>query len=168
MVCATRFSAAEREKDDRRGGRGRRCERAGVRFLGLEPPHARARLGLVAARRSCCAASGSTWSTRTSSAPTSGASCSAASCGVPVVVTHEHGWSFEGRAKTIIDRELIARGSNAFIAVSREDRRRMIELEKIKPEDAIFVAERHPGAARRPPAATCARSSGIGAGRAAS
>ena len=30
-------------------------------------------------------------------------------CGVPVVVTHEHGWSFEGRAKTIMDRELIAR-----------------------------------------------------------
>jgi glycosyltransferase involved in cell wall biosynthesis len=41
--------------------------------------------------------------------------------------------------KVTLDRELIARGSNAFIAVSREDRRRMIELEKISPEDAVFV-----------------------------
>jgi glycosyltransferase involved in cell wall biosynthesis len=56
-----------------------------------------------------------------------------------VVITHEHGWSFEGRPKMIMDRELIARGSDAFIAVSREDRRRMIELEKISPETAVFV-----------------------------
>jgi glycosyltransferase involved in cell wall biosynthesis len=37
------------------------------------------------------------------------------------------------------DREIIARGSSAFIAVSREDRRRMIEVEGIDPEDVTFI-----------------------------
>ncbi len=34
---------------------------------------------------------------------------------------------------------MIARGSSAFIAVSREDRRRMIEVEGIDPEDVLFL-----------------------------
>jgi glycosyltransferase involved in cell wall biosynthesis len=60
--------------------------------------------------------------------------------GVPVVVTHEHGWAFEGRGmRMFLDRELIGRGSDAHVAVSREDRRRMIEIEKIAPETAVFV-----------------------------
>ena len=48
----------------------------------------------------------------------------------PVVIAHEHTWSFEGQPlRRLLDRELIARRSDAFIAVSREDRRRMIEIE---------------------------------------
>jgi glycosyltransferase involved in cell wall biosynthesis len=80
-----------------------------------------------------------------------------------VVVSHEHGWSFEGRTKMIMDRELIARGSNAFVAVSREDRRRMIELEKISPETAVFVPNGIP--ALQPPSGRDVRGElSIGAG----
>jgi glycosyltransferase involved in cell wall biosynthesis len=59
---------------------------------------------------------------------------------VPVIVAHEHTWSFEGQPlRRLGDRELIARGSSAFIAVSQEDRRRMIEVEGIDPEDVMFL-----------------------------
>jgi glycosyltransferase involved in cell wall biosynthesis len=59
---------------------------------------------------------------------------------VPVVVTHEHSWAYEGKPlRRLIDRELIARGSDAFVAVSREDQRRMIEVEKIDSKDTVFV-----------------------------
>src|SRR4051794_9634662 len=137
MVCATRFSAAEREKETvEEAAAELRAE--GVRFLGLNRrtrAHAwawwplvsllrRERVDVVHAHKFGSNIWGVVFGRL---------------CRVPVVVTHEHGWSFEGRAKTIIDRELIARGSNAFIAVSREDRRRMIELEHIKPERAVFV-----------------------------
>lgn len=61
--------------------------------------------------------------------------------GVPVVVAHEHSWSFEGRPlRRFLDRNLIARRTGAMIAVSREDRRRMIEIERIDPLDVTFVA----------------------------
>jgi glycosyltransferase involved in cell wall biosynthesis len=60
---------------------------------------------------------------------------------VPVLIAHEHSWSFEGRpVRRFVDRELIARRSSAMIAVSREDRRRMIEIEGIDPRDVTFVA----------------------------
>ena len=60
---------------------------------------------------------------------------------VPVFVAHEHTWSYEGEpVRRFVDRELIARRSAAFVAVSREDRRRMIEVERIAPEDVTFVA----------------------------
>ncbi len=59
---------------------------------------------------------------------------------VPVIVAHEHTWSYEGQpVRKLLDRHLIARGTDAFIAVSREDRRRMIEIEKIDPADIRFV-----------------------------
>jgi glycosyltransferase involved in cell wall biosynthesis len=61
------------------------------------------------------------------------------SSGVPVIVSHEHSWSYQGQwMRRAIDREVIARFSDAFIAVSRADRRRMIELEGI-PADRIEV-----------------------------
>jgi glycosyltransferase involved in cell wall biosynthesis len=56
----------------------------------------------------------------------------ARAAGVPVVVAHEHSWSFEpDRLRYAIDRDLIARGADAFIAVSRQDRLRMVELERV-------------------------------------
>jgi glycosyltransferase involved in cell wall biosynthesis len=59
---------------------------------------------------------------------------------VPVVVAHEHTWSYEGQpVRRTLDREVIARWSDAFIAVSREDRRKMIEIERISPERIRFV-----------------------------
>ena len=59
---------------------------------------------------------------------------------VPVIVAHEHTWSFEGQPlRRFGDREIIARGTSTFIAVSREDRRRMIEIERIDPDDVLFL-----------------------------
>jgi glycosyltransferase involved in cell wall biosynthesis len=60
---------------------------------------------------------------------------------VPVVVAHEHTWSYEGQPlRRTLDREVIARWSDAFIAVSREDRRKMVEIERIPPERIRFLA----------------------------
>ena len=59
---------------------------------------------------------------------------------VPIVIAHEHTWSFEGEPlKRLLDRELIARGSDAFVAVSRADRHKMIEIERIPPERIRFI-----------------------------
>ncbi|HWT92848.1 MAG TPA: glycosyltransferase [Solirubrobacteraceae bacterium] len=49
--------------------------------------------------------------------------------GVPAVVSHEHTWAYDDRRRMLLDRHVVARGSDAVIAVSTEDRRRMIELE---------------------------------------
>ena len=59
---------------------------------------------------------------------------------VPIFVAHEHTWSYEGQpVRRFLDRALIARRSAAFIAVSREDRRRMIEIERIRADTVTFV-----------------------------
>lgn len=59
---------------------------------------------------------------------------------VPVVVCHEHMWSYGGgRLRSLIDRWLIARWSDAFIAVSEQGRRSMIEVEGIRPEDVVLI-----------------------------
>jgi glycosyltransferase involved in cell wall biosynthesis/ubiquinone/menaquinone biosynthesis C-methylase UbiE len=59
---------------------------------------------------------------------------------VPVIVAHEHTWSYEGQPlRRFLDRELIARGADRFIAVSREDQRRMSEVEHIDPARTIFI-----------------------------
>jgi glycosyltransferase involved in cell wall biosynthesis len=52
----------------------------------------------------------------------------------PVVVAHEQTWSYHGQpVRRFLDRELIARRADAFVAVSEEDRRRMIEIERVAP-----------------------------------
>ena len=59
---------------------------------------------------------------------------------VPVIVAHEHTWSFEGqRLRRLIDREVVARGASVIVAVSREDRRRMIAIERIDPNVVRFI-----------------------------
>lgn len=59
---------------------------------------------------------------------------------VPVVIAHEHTWSFEGKPlRKLLDREVIARWSSTVIAVSQEDRRKMIDVERIPPEAIRFV-----------------------------
>jgi glycosyltransferase involved in cell wall biosynthesis len=59
---------------------------------------------------------------------------------VPVVLAHEHTWSYEGQPlRRLLDRELVARAATRFIAVSREDQRRMIEVERIPAERTLFV-----------------------------
>lgn len=60
--------------------------------------------------------------------------------GVPVVLCHEHMWSYSGgRLRAWLDRWLIARWSNAFIAVSESGRRSMIEVEGIRPQDVVLL-----------------------------
>lgn len=59
---------------------------------------------------------------------------------VPVVISHEHSWSFEGRpVRRLVDRNLIARGSDAFVAVSDDDRQLMIDVERIPPAKIRLV-----------------------------
>jgi len=66
---------------------------------------------------------------------------------VPVVVAHEQTWDYEGRPlRRFLDRHLIARHSDAFVAVSSADRRRMIEIEGIAPEDIVLIPNAVPPA----------------------
>ena len=59
--------------------------------------------------------------------------------GVPVVVAHEHTWSFEGqRGRRLADRHLVARFSDAVIAVSEADRARMV-AEVGMPADRVVL-----------------------------
>jgi glycosyltransferase involved in cell wall biosynthesis len=60
--------------------------------------------------------------------------------GVPVVLAHEHTWSYEGKPwRRILDREVISRAADRFIAVSRADQRRMTDVEGIDPSRTAFV-----------------------------
>lgn len=58
---------------------------------------------------------------------------------VPVVIAHEHTWSFEGAPlRKVVDRQVVGRLADRIIAVSEADRRKMIEIERI-PSDRISV-----------------------------
>lgn len=59
---------------------------------------------------------------------------------VPAVVAHEHMWAYSGGGmRPFIDREVIARFADAFIAVSHEGRRRMIEIERIPERRVVYI-----------------------------
>lgn len=69
--------------------------------------------------------------------------------GVPAIVSHEHGWSYEGKpVRRLLDRQVLARCSDAMVAVSEWDRRQMIEVEGI-PGGLIHVL--HNGIPPMPP-----------------
>jgi glycosyltransferase involved in cell wall biosynthesis len=71
--------------------------------------------------------------------------------GGPAFVAHEHTWDFSGdQRRMLVDRELIARRADAVVAVSEEDRRRMIELEKLPASKVRFI----PNGIPTPPAPT--------------
>jgi len=54
---------------------------------------------------------------------------------VPVLVTHEHTWAYEGeRFRVATDRHVIARVASVMACGSENDRRKMIEIEKIPPQ----------------------------------
>jgi glycosyltransferase involved in cell wall biosynthesis len=60
--------------------------------------------------------------------------------GVPVVLAHEHTWSFEGNLKRrLLDRYVVGRLATAVLAVSERDRQRMIEIERLPPAKVIHV-----------------------------
>jgi glycosyltransferase involved in cell wall biosynthesis len=62
---------------------------------------------------------------------------------VPAVVAHEHMWAYGGgrasRVRPFLDRDLIGRFADAFIAVSAVGRQRMIEVERVDPEKIVIV-----------------------------
>jgi len=66
------------------------------------------------------------------------------------VVAHEHSWSYEGQPlRRFLDREIVGRGADAFVAVSREDERRMAEIEGVHPEVIRFIPNGIPEQRRR-------------------
>jgi glycosyltransferase involved in cell wall biosynthesis len=67
---------------------------------------------------------------------------------LPVLLAHEHSWSYEGTLRRIVDRELIARRAGRIVAVSPTDRMRMIELERIPANKVVFIPN---GIPDRPP-----------------
>jgi len=84
-------------------------------------------------------------------------------CRVPVVVAHEHMWSYDGgRSRAIVDRQVIARGSDAFIAVSETGRDLMVTSEGLDPEDIVVIPNGIP-AADHPSRAEARASFGLGA-----
>jgi glycosyltransferase involved in cell wall biosynthesis len=67
------------------------------------------------------------------------ASLAGRTCRVPVIVAHEHNWSYSGdRLRMWLDGHVISRFATCFVAVSEANRRRMIKLEGV-PADRIKV-----------------------------
>jgi glycosyltransferase involved in cell wall biosynthesis len=68
---------------------------------------------------------------------------------VPRIVAHEHTWSFQGKPlRRFVDREVIGRLADVFVAVSRDDQRKMIEIEGVEPKKILHVPN---GIAAPPP-----------------
>ncbi len=73
------------------------------------------------------------------------------SCGVPVILAHEHNWSYGGRgarARALIDGQIIGRLATRFIAVSESNRERMSTLEGVPAEKIVVMPTAyipHPG-----------------------
>jgi len=139
-LCVTRWSDAGHAASGDLPQRLRaRAEAAGVRFIGLQrrgpwdlpawsPLHRLLRSGGVQVVHGHMFGS-NVWAVALGRAAR-----------VPVIVAHEHSWSFTGgRLRGIVDRRLIAAGSDAVIACSQEDRRRMIEHQRIAPAAVRFV-----------------------------
>ena len=59
---------------------------------------------------------------------------------VPVVVAHEHTWDYEGQPlRRLLDRRLVGRYADAFVAVSEADRERMIAIERVPAEKVLVL-----------------------------
>jgi glycosyltransferase involved in cell wall biosynthesis len=70
-------------------------------------------------------------------------------CRVPVVVAHEHTWSYEGQPlRKWIDGRVVGSLATRFIAVSDADAARMVEHEKVAPEKVVVIPT---GYVARPP-----------------
>lgn len=56
-------------------------------------------------------------------------------CGVPVVIAHEHNWSYSGDpVRVFLDGRVIGRLATRFVTVSRSSAERMIALERVPAE----------------------------------
>jgi glycosyltransferase involved in cell wall biosynthesis len=69
----------------------------------------------------------------------------------PVFIAHEQTWSYDGQpVRRFLDRELISRRADAFVAVSRADRRRMIEVEHVPEGKTLVIPNAVPMGIRDP------------------
>lgn len=59
--------------------------------------------------------------------------------GVPVIVAHEHGWSYGPSPRRWIDGQVIARLASTFVVGSASNRRHMIALEHVPPEKCVLI-----------------------------
>lgn len=61
-------------------------------------------------------------------------------CGVPVVLAHEHTWSYEGNpVRRWLDGRVIGRLATRFIAVSALDAERMVSIEHVSPSKVLML-----------------------------
>lgn len=61
-------------------------------------------------------------------------------CGVNVLIAHEHNWSYsDDRLRMWLDREVIARLTTRFVAVSHANEQRMTEIEGIPAEKIVVL-----------------------------
>lgn len=59
---------------------------------------------------------------------------------VPVVIAHEHVWSFRGNPlRRLLDRHVVGRFATVVLAVSQDCRRKMIEIEGLAPDKVLYV-----------------------------
>lgn len=59
---------------------------------------------------------------------------------VPVIVAHEHSWSYEGqRVRRVLDGKVIGRLADAMVAVSTRDRELMTSVEGVPPEKTVYI-----------------------------
>ena len=81
--------------------------------------------------------------------------------GIPTIC-HEHTWAFSGdRLRLAVDRHWIGRRSDRVVAVSREDRRRMVEIEKLPAGKVTLV----PNGASLPEVPPRSKRNELGAGQ---
>jgi glycosyltransferase involved in cell wall biosynthesis len=61
-------------------------------------------------------------------------------CRVPVIVAHEHSWSYEGEPlRAWLDGQVIGRLATRFVAVSTADGRRMVDREHVSAEKIVVI-----------------------------
>lgn len=61
-------------------------------------------------------------------------------CRVPVVIAHEHTWSYEGQpVRRLLDGWVIGRLATRFVAVSELDRTRMVEVEGVPERRTVYI-----------------------------
>ncbi|MGI8557167.1 MAG: glycosyltransferase family 4 protein [Solirubrobacteraceae bacterium] len=65
-------------------------------------------------------------------------------CGVPVLIAHEHTWSYEGNPlRKWLDGRVIGRLATRFVAVSSLDAERMVTIEHVPPEKVVMIPNAH-------------------------
>lgn len=61
-------------------------------------------------------------------------------CRVPVVIAHEHSWSYVGEPlRRLLDGAVISRLADRFVAVSNADRDRMVAVEHVRPAKIVVI-----------------------------